>query len=471
LFGSLERTRTQTDVGQLSKHIGAFLAIIAFGIIGLSLRRGLAWRRLAYADPTLVTALLIGLGAISFARLGSESWSSTALIIGVIVALLAAAGNAVWLAKHDVWRTIAAVVAALGGLAAVALALSSRETLALGIAFAAVGGVFWLVGESIAARFTGALIAAGASIVAGIEVVFLADDLVTDPVWYRMNTVFKFYNQVWTLLAIAAAVLLTSMIHRYMATSSDSVVGIVDPANRLSGDHEAELTTSHATQEIRDRIGLATTVERRWLQIGLVASVLVIGGSLAFPVLSTAPRLQLRFPDHAGIGTLNALDWMRTGTIARADGTGEIDFSGDLAAIDWFNENVDGTPVIAEASIGPYRGNGSRISIATGLPTILGWDRHERQQRYADGINTRFADVRTLYDSTSTGVKLQILQKYDVQYVIVGDVERYSVIGNVPYASADGIAEFDTMVGHGLEIAFQSGTTTVYRVTQPDSST
>ena len=45
--------------------------------------------------------------------------------------------------------------------------------------------------------------------------------------------------------------------------------------------------------------------------------------------------------------------------------------------LDELNENVQGTPVIVEASIGAYRGNGSRISIATGLPTVLGWERHQ----------------------------------------------------------------------------------------------
>jgi len=193
--------------------------------------------------------------------------------------------------------------------------------------------------------------------------------------------------------------------------------------------------------------------------------LILIAGGLFYPVLATVPRLELRFAGHPGIGTLNALDWMRYGTIDRPDRTGVIQFADDLAAIEWFNGNVKGTPVIAEASIGPYRGNGSRISIATGLPTIIGWDRHERQQRYQSDIDPRFLDVRTLYDSASPQEKLDILREYDVEYVIVGDVERYAAWGGEPYASAAGIAAFDELVGNGLEIAFQSGTTTVYRLT------
>jgi uncharacterized membrane protein len=214
---------------------------------------------------------------------------------------------------------------------------------------------------------------------------------------------------------------------------------------------------------------LTATLARRWAQTGFVVAAVLIAAMLCYPVLTTVPRLDLRFPNHPSIGTLNALAWMEEGTIARPDGQGEITFDGDLAVINWFNENVDGTPVIAEASIGPYRGNGSRISIATGLPTILGWDRHERQQRYQTEINTRWAEVIKLYDTYSPEIKMQILRKYNVEYVIVGDVERYSYLGGEPWASSQGIDTFATMVGTDLEIAFQSGNTIVYRVLDPAS--
>jgi hypothetical protein len=50
--------------------------------------------------------------------------------------------------------------------------------------------------------------------------------------------------------------------------------------------------------------------------------------------------------------------------------------------------------------------------------------------------------------------------------VIVGDVERKSPATPEslrPYASAAGLATFDEMVGTQLEVAFKSGSTTVYR--------
>jgi uncharacterized membrane protein len=187
---------------------------------------------------------------------------------------------------------------------------------------------------------------------------------------------------------------------------------------------------------------------------------------LFYPVLATRPRLEQRFNDSLGSGTLNALDWMNYATLDSADG-GQIHFKGDLDAINWFNVEVAGSPVIAEASIGPYRGNGSRISIHTGLPTIIGWKRHEEQQRYREGLAERERDVKTLYDSPDIATKMEILHKYNVEYVVLGDVERMTEFSGEPYASPEGLAAFEQMVGDQLDIAFQSNGTTIYKVRSP----
>jgi uncharacterized membrane protein len=201
----------------------------------------------------------------------------------------------------------------------------------------------------------------------------------------------------------------------------------------------------------------------------LAIAALVLVASLLYPLLATAPRLRQRFPTHPAFGTLNALDWMDTGTVAWHDGEqrGQLRFAGDRAAIDWLNANVAGSPVIAEAAIGPYRCNGSRIAIATGLPTIIGWERHEQQQRYPQTLGERSDDVRRLYLSPDPAQKEAILRKYGVAYVVVGDLERvYPVADNACPAtgSAAGIAAFDQLVGQTLDVAFAAGGTTIYRV-------
>jgi uncharacterized membrane protein len=152
-----------------------------------------------------------------------------------------------------------------------------------------------------------------------------------------------------------------------------------------------------------------------------------------------------------------------------------LSFADDRAAIEWFWDNVAGSPVIAEASIGPYRCNGSRFSIATGLPTIIGWRRHLMQQRYPDGLDQRERDVRTLYASPDPETKLGIIRRYGVEYVVVGPLERLGIqiAGNdcQPTDVAAGIAAFDGLVGTSLEVAFQQGETTVYRVITPPPAT
>jgi uncharacterized membrane protein len=101
------------------------------------------------------------------------------------------------------------------------------------------------------------------------------------------------------------------------------------------------------------------------------------------------------------------------------------------------------------------------------LPTIIGWERHEQQQRYPDTLPARVEDVRSLYSSSDPAEKASILRRYNVEYVVVGDLERrYPTADNncTPTGSEAGIAAFDEMVGTTLEVAFSSGTTTIYRV-------
>ena len=186
-------------------------------------------------------------------------------------------------------------------------------------------------------------------------------------------------------------------------------------------------------------------------------------------MLATEPRLEQRFTPGTPVGSLNAFAWMETGRVPVVGSSAydAIAYAGDADAIAWFFANVSGAPVIAEASIGPYRCNGSRISSATGLPTIIGWERHEQQQRYPDTLPARVADVKTLYTSPDPDEKAAILRKYNVEYVVVGDLERvYPVNDNdcTPTGSPAGIEAFDAMVGTTLEVAHASRGTTIYRV-------
>jgi uncharacterized membrane protein len=356
---------------------------------------------------------------------------------------------------------------------------TDRTVLGLMLVVAATGAMLWVCARSIAERYLSLMVAGAAAIVAGLEVVFLADDLRGSD-WERMNSVFKFYNQVWTLLALAGAALIVRMaIEAWPGLARASarwyegrtILGIADqplpaPAAR---PHERRDQAAAPEAEVERETERETgePASARWARTGLIVAAIVVALSLFYPVLATKPRLEQRFTSELGSGTLNALDWMDYGTIATSNGD-LLTFADDRAGIEWFWDNVAGSPVIVEASIGPYRCNGSRYSIATGLPAVIGWERHLYQQRFPEGIAARRDDVALLYASPDAQTKLAIRRRYGVEYVVVGPLERrgIKISGNdcVPTDVAAGIAAFDGMVGTSLEVVFQQGETTIYRV-------
>jgi uncharacterized membrane protein len=122
-------------------------------------------------------------------------------------------------------------------------------------------------------------------------------------------------------------------------------------------------------------------------------------------------------------------------------------------AIRWLNRNVSGTPVILEATGDGYT-DYARISSRTGLPTVLGWPHHERTWRGSDEpLNGRQEDVRQAYTSTSPREAKDILEKYDVEYVYVGYLEKEA------YGEA-GLAKFSTF----MEVAYRNDGVIIYRM-------
>ena len=234
----------------------------------------------------------------------------------------------------------------------------------------------------------------------------------------RMNSVFKFYIQVWVLLALAAAYLLWRLADRFGVS--------------LAG---------------------ASRGRKLWMA-GLAA--LVISGSV-YTVLGTEARNDVRFED--GPLTLDGMAYM-SNTVYR-DERGDIDLSADLEGIRWLRENADGSPVVLEASTPSryrYRWNG-RISVYTGLPTIAGWQWHQEQQRwdYQWAIRERIQDIDLIYETTDPEEALSLLRKYDVGYVYVGELERISYPGG-------GLKKFDSELSGDLDRIEVNEHVTIYRV-------
>lgn len=96
----------------------------------------------------------------------------------------------------------------------------------------------------------------------------------------------------------------------------------------------------------------------------------------------------------------------------------------DSEAVDWINETIEGRPVMLEAHGSSYT-YANRISVLTGLPTILGWHTHE--WLWKDDYNwveARKADVETIYTSDDVSLVQELLTTYEVSYIYVGDEER-----------------------------------------------
>jgi YYY domain-containing protein len=256
-------------------------------------------------------------------------------------------------------------------------------------------------------RFAALLIAVGAGALIGVEYVVIKGDI------GRMNTVFKFYLQIWVLWGIAG------------------VAGLADVWPR----------------HFQWRRG-----RRLWrtLLVGLLAA------SALYPLCAAPAKVRDRWDPTQGPG-LDGAAYMSTARYL--DNNAEIVLEDDRRAIEWLQEHVVGTPVIAEASVPPYRW-GSRIATYTGLPTIVGWDWHQKQQRAAlssEVVDWRLLDLRNLYNVRDTAYAEEILRRYQVGYIYVGALER-------AYYDAEGLHKFDAMVGSTLEIAYRDDGVTIYRV-------
>ena len=121
----------------------------------------------------------------------------------------------------------------------------------------------------------------------------------------------------------------------------------------------------------------------------------------------------------------------------------------EAAAMLWLRSAPDG--VVAEATGGAYS-NYARISIYTGLPTVLGWGNHEGQWRDQALQGSRKDDLEALYTSSDWATTQDIINRYNIRYIFVGDLERSTYPVN-----EDKFSRF-------LKPAFQQGNVTVYEV-------
>jgi uncharacterized membrane protein len=238
-----------------------------------------------------------------------------------------------------------------------------------------------------------------------------------------MNTVFKFYMQVWILL---------------------SVVGGV--------------TAVWAWPAIKRR---APTFRRAWAGV----LVLLVAAAALYPLLATPAKWRTRMNPDAP-HTLNGMAFMQT-TDYRDTNNSIIPLKYDYEAIQWIYRHIDGSPVMVEGhshnngGFSPYRTVTNRIAMYTGLPAVVGWDWHQRQQRSTVPgflVSNRISQVNAFYNTNDIDQALDFLEQYDAAYIYVGQLEQ-------TYYRPDGLQKFEQMAAAGyLEEAYRNEGTTIYRV-------
>ena len=226
----------------------------------------------------------------------------------------------------------------------------------------------------------------------------------------RMNTLFKIYYQVWTLTGIASALAIASL----------------------------------------------WLLVRRWivpraLLLGAVTAALVAG--FTYPVIS-----ERAWTVWDGPRSWKGLDGMAfVSQIA----------PGDLAAIDWLNDNATSDDVLLEAPGCPYGANGSfpisGVAAFTGVPTVIGWVGHEGQWRGGQPeleaeLPVRQDDVAAMYADPSS----PLFDKYRVTLLYVGKYEtmgdpKCDIAGPYPNVSSP------TFPGSGWTLIFENDGARIYR--------
>ena len=248
-------------------------------------------------------------------------------------------------------------------------------------------------GAASAMAFVLALISLALLLILGPE--FLrVDDLFHN----RMNTIFKVYYQAWVLLAIASAFGL------YFLSS-------MKPSSR----------------------GIFRLAMGGWW--GLIGVLLV--ASLYYPVEAAFTKSG----QFKGDTTLDGLAYIARGS------------PGEYAAIRWLQDNGKRGEGVLEA-VGDSWSTYGRISSSTGLPTVLGWPWHEHQWRGSTKpFEGREEEVMTIYATPDASEAMRLLNKYDIQYVVLGPRERARY-------GREGQSKF-SQIG---DVVFSQESVTVYRV-------
>ena len=275
--------------------------------------------------------------------------------------------------------------------------------------------------DRISTVFVMTILIMGLGIGIGVDLVTIQGDI------GRMNTVFKFYNQAWILLAIASSYMLWDMqLGMTFINNNNTQTGLFRK-NNIPG------------------------------LLWIIALLLFILAQSIYIFAGTKDRLRDRFEIFPI--SLNGLAFMSNASYAFDNNRGIDNLHDDYQAIKWLRSgNIDGSPVVLEGQGELYRTLYARVSVYTGLPTVLGWDNHQGQQRgYTDKISERISDINTIYATTDREQTLRLLRKYDVKYIYIGDLERH-------YYPSDGLNKFKDLSDSGISLVYSNSSVSIFEL-------
>jgi YYY domain-containing protein len=261
------------------------------------------------------------------------------------------------------------------------------------------------------------LIGTALAITVVVEVVVVVGDI------GRMNTVFKFYVQAWIMFAVSAAA---------------------------------------AFGWLLNDIHLWRLRWRTFFQTGLY---LLAAGAFLFTITATLDKVNDRmnpFTPH----TLDSMEYMKFATYSEFGRDMLLDQ--DYQAIRWLQDNVQGSPVILEAAPAGVQYTWlSRMTIYTGLPGVVGWQWHQQQQRlqFSQQVIDRGLEVDTFYNTLDQELARAFLRKYNVRYIIIGQLERGKYTPLDP-AIPNGLTKFEALKGVMWNEVYRNGETVIYEVFQ-----
>jgi len=273
---------------------------------------------------------------------------------------------------------------------------------------------FWAVililrpGQSDGKRLILFMIGTALALTLAVELIYLKGDI------GRMNVVFKFYMQAWVLFALS-----TGMCINWLLKSL-----------------------------------------RHWHVWTLFIWELIFFGLICaaamFPLLGAIDKIRDRMTSDAP-HTLDGMTYMEYSKYY--DMGLEMDLSQDYWAIRWMQDNIQGSPVILEGQAYEYRW-GNRYTIYTGLPGVVGWNWHQRQQRAilrSNIVQERVDEVGEFYLTEDRMFVEQFLEQYEVSYIVFGQLER-------AFFPGPGLDKFEIWDGVLWDEVFRYEDTVIYEV-------